>query len=59
VSDLVNGPGDYDLTVTFNSFLGADFIAEYYASDPISKLPLWTMDSPTVTSNRIHIKVKR
>jgi hypothetical protein len=59
VSDLVNGPGDYDVAVTFNSFLRADFIAKYYASDPISKLPLWTMDSPTITSNRIHISVKR
>ncbi len=59
VSDLVNGPGDYDVTVTFNSFLAADFIAKHYTSDPISKLPLWTMESPTLTSNRIHITVKR
>jgi hypothetical protein len=26
--------------------------------EPIGKLPLWTMEQPTITSNRIQISVK-
>ena len=56
VSDLVGRPGEYTLFATFNSFLSAHFIAETFPREPIGKL--WTLDIPTVTSNRIHIKVR-
>jgi hypothetical protein len=58
VSDLVNKPGEYDIEATFNSFLSETTIVEFYSSEPISKLPLWTMEKPTVTARRIHITVK-
>jgi hypothetical protein len=56
VSNLVDKPGEYTLFATFNSFLSAHFIAETFPREPISKL--WTTDMPTITSNRIHIKVR-
>jgi len=58
VSDLVNGPGEYELCATYSSFLSSDWIAEFLAKDPIGKLPLWTMDQPPLVSNRVHIIVK-
>jgi hypothetical protein len=58
VSDLVNKPGEYDIEATFNSSLSEDFIEEFYSREPISKLPLWTMEKPTVTARQIHITVK-
>jgi hypothetical protein len=58
LSDMVNQPGEYDVIVSFNSFLSSHWIAEYLGNEPISKLPLWTMERPTVTSKRIHITVK-
>jgi len=56
VSDLVDRPGEYTLFATFNRFLSAHFIAETFPREPISKL--WTTDIPTITSNRIHIRVR-
>jgi len=56
VSDLVDKPGEYTVFATFNSFLSAHFIAETLQREPISKL--WTTDIPTITSNRIQIKVR-
>ena|ERR1035438_7727862 len=57
VKDFINKPGEYYIEVTFNSFLSRDFIQEYFVNDPIAKLPLWTMDNPTVTAPPIHIVV--
>jgi len=58
LSEMVNGPAEYDIFATFNSFLSSKWTAEFMENDPISKLPLWTMEQPTLTSNRIHIAVK-
>ena len=56
VSELVNEPGEYNVLATFNSFLSAHLIAETFRNEPISSL--WTVDMPTVASNRIRIKVR-
>ncbi|HEY6943527.1 MAG TPA: hypothetical protein VI431_00200 [Candidatus Acidoferrum sp.] len=58
LEDLVNGPGEYDLDATFNSFLSSQWVAEFMGNEPISKLPLWTMERPSINSNRIHITVR-
>jgi hypothetical protein len=58
ISELVNRPGEYDVLATFSSFLSSNWIAEYLGNQPIAKLPLWTREQPTVSSNRIHISVK-
>jgi hypothetical protein len=57
LSEYVSKPGQYDIYATFNSFLSADFVTRSLGGDPISKLPLWTMERPTITSKRIHITV--
>jgi hypothetical protein len=58
ISDLVNGPGEYNISATFSSFLSSKWIAEFFGKEPIGKLPLWTVEQPPVNSNRIHIAVK-
>ena len=58
LSDYVNKAGEYDIYATYNSFLSADFVREFLGDDPIGKLPLWTMERPTITSRHIHITVK-
>lgn len=58
VSDLVNGPGEYNISAFFSGSLSRNWIAEFLAKDPIGKLPLWTMDKPPLTSNRVRINVK-
>jgi hypothetical protein len=57
LSEYLNKPGEYDIYATFNSFLSADFVTQFLGHDPISKLPLWTMERPTIISERIHITV--
>jgi hypothetical protein len=57
VKDFINKPGEYYIEVTFNSFLSGDFMQEAFANDPIAKLPLWTMEKPTVTAPPVHIVV--
>jgi len=59
VSDIVSKPGEYDIDVTYNSFISRSFIKEFLAHDPISKFPVWTMEEPTITAPRIHITVER
>jgi hypothetical protein len=58
LSELVNGPGEYDVDATFNSFLSSKWTAEFLGQESIGKLPLLTMEQPSITSNRIHISVK-
>jgi|GEM_PF-1822758 len=58
VSDLVNGPGEYDISAFFSGSLSRKWIAQYLGKDPIGNLPLWTMDKPQLASNRLHITVK-
>jgi hypothetical protein len=58
ISDLVNGPGEYDIAATFRSFLSSEWVGEFLGKDPIAKLPLWTIEQPVLTSNRVHITVE-
>lgn len=58
ISEVVNGPGTYEIGATFNSFSSTDWTTKYLRKDPIAKLPLWTMEQPALTSNRIHINVE-
>jgi len=58
LSDLVNGPGEYDISAFFSGSLSRKWIAQYLGKDPIGNLPLWTMDKHPLASNRIHITVK-
>ena len=58
INDFVDKPGEYDIEVTFNSFLSDSFMREDFADDPIAKLPLWTNDKPPVTASRVHVVVK-
>jgi hypothetical protein len=57
IRELVDKAGEYDIDVTYESCLAAEWISKYFASEPISKLPLWTMEKPILKSNRIPIKV--
>jgi hypothetical protein len=50
VRDVVNMPGKVNVLVTYNSFLSASFVTQYLSHDPISKLPVWTMEKPTITA---------
>jgi hypothetical protein len=58
ISELVNGPGAYDIAATFSSFLSSDWTTKYLVKDAIAKLPLWTREGPPLTSNRVHITVE-
>ena len=58
VTDVVSKPGEYDINVNYNSFVSRSFIKEFFKHDPISKLPLWTMEQPTITAPRVHIVVR-
>ena len=55
--DIVNKPGEYDLDVSFQSSISARWVSEFLRNDPISRLPLWTMEKPTLWAPRIHIRV--
>jgi hypothetical protein len=57
IHEIVNKPGEYDLDVSFESSLSASWVSQFLANDPISKLPLWTMEKPVLRAARIHIKV--
>jgi len=57
ISTLVKKPGEYDLDVRFDSSISANWVSEYLPDDPISKLPLWTMERPTLEAPRIHFRV--
>ena len=57
VSDLVNKPGEYDLEVTFSSFLSDSFIQRYLREEPIAKLNVWTMENPVLRARPLHISV--
>ncbi len=59
LSELVNRPGEYDLDATFNSFLSSQWVSEFMRNEPISKLPMWTMECPAIFSKPIHFIVKR
>jgi hypothetical protein len=58
VTDVVNKPGEYNIDVTYNSFLSSSFIKEFLSHDPIAQLPVWTMEQPTIKALRLHIVVK-
>ena len=58
VTDVVSKPGDYNISVTCSSFISRSSIKEFLKHDPISSLPVWTMEQPTITAPRVHIVVK-
>ena len=58
VSDVVSKPGQYDISVTYKSSLSRSFIRQFLSHDPISTLPVWTMEQPTVNAARMRIIVK-
>ncbi len=57
VSELVPGPGEYDIVVHYEASLSADWIAKY-GGKRIAELPIWTRDHPVLASNRLHITIK-
>jgi hypothetical protein len=57
VSDVVNKPGEYDLTVTYGSSISKRFIKEFLNHDPISALPVWTMEQPILNAPRLRITI--
>jgi hypothetical protein len=59
VTDIVSQPGEYDIQVTYNSFLSSSFIQKFLSRDPISNLPVWTMEQPTITAPSIRIVISR
>jgi hypothetical protein len=58
VSDVVNKPGEYSLSVTYGSSISKDFIHRFLNHDPIFALPVWTMEQPTLNARRLHITIK-
>jgi hypothetical protein len=58
VKDLINKPGEFDIEVTFNSFISGGFVQKYLAGDPIAKLPVWTMEQPTITAAPVHVVIR-
>ena len=57
VTDVVNKPGNYDISVTYQSSISSSFIKEFLRHDPISALPVWTMEQPTIKAPKIRIVV--
>ena len=57
ISDFVETPGEYDVEVTFSSFLSSKWVREFLSDQAIGKLPLWTMSEPSITSTRIHLRI--
>jgi hypothetical protein len=58
VADVVSKPGQYNIEITYNSFLSRSWVNEFLSHDPIVKLPLWTMEQPTIKARRLHIVVQ-
>jgi hypothetical protein len=58
VTDVVSKPGQYNIDVTYNSFISHRLINEFLSHDPIAKLPLWTMEQPTIKARRLRIVVQ-
>ena len=48
VTDVVSKPGEYDISVTYHSSISRSFINEFLKHDPISTLPVWTMEQPAI-----------
>jgi hypothetical protein len=58
VTDVVSKPGQYNIDVTYNSFISRRLINEFLSHDSIAKLPLWTMEQPTIRARRLRIVVQ-
>ena len=58
VTDVVSKPGQYNIDVTYNSFISRSWINEFLSHDPIAKLPLWTMEQPTIKAHLLRIVVQ-
>ena len=57
IKDVIDKPGEYDIEVTFNSFLSNSFVKQYFADDAIARLPLWTSDGPPVAAPLLHVVI--
>jgi hypothetical protein len=58
VTDVVKRPGEYDINVTYGSSISRSFIKEFLKNDPISTLPVWTMEEPTLKASRVHVIIR-
>ncbi len=58
VTDIVSKPGEYDISVIYSSKISRSFIKEFLKHDPISTLPVWTMEQPAVNAPKVRIIVK-
>ena len=58
VTDIVSKPGEYDIVVNYSSSISRSFIKEFLKHDPISTLPLWTMEQPAIKAPRVRIIIK-
>lgn len=58
VTDIVSKPGEYDIGVTYNSSISDSFIKEFLKNDPISRLPVWTMEQPAIKAPSVRIVIK-
>ena|ERR1700739_4038322 len=58
VADVVSKPGEYDISVTYHSSISRSFIKKFLKNDPISTLPVWTMEEPTVETPKMRIIVQ-
>ena len=57
VTDVVSKPGEYDISVTYTSSLSRSFIKKFLKHDPISTLPVWTMEQPAIKAPKVRIVV--
>ena len=58
VTDIVSKPGEYDISVTYKSSISRSFIKEFLNHDPISTLPVWTMEQAAIKAPRVRIIIK-
>lgn len=57
VRDLINMPGEFDIRITFRSFLSREFIEEFLSKEPIATVPVWTMEEPPLAAPKIHVVI--
>ena len=58
VTDVVSKPGEYDISVTYNSSISRSVIKEILKHDPISTLSVGTMEQPAIKAPKVRIIIK-
>lgn len=58
MTDVVSKPGEYDLSVTYNSSISRSFLKEILKHDAISTLSVWTMEQPAIKAPKVRIIIK-